>query len=364
MRILTAAIGVAVCALAAACAESSRTANPTAPSAVVEDSLASTSDAVSSAQGAKDDKGKPSNPGNGNGNGKPDNPGNGNGNGKPENPGNGNGNGNGPPDTPPGKPENPGRPDSPGNSFPPGNPHVPPPPGNSTPPAPGNTTPPAPGNTTPPAPGNTTPPAPVVSRVQIQGVIGSIGSGTIDVNGQIVNVVASTVIRQGNQKFVFADLLVGDPVHVVARRSVSGSGSTATVSIEASEVKLQREEEEEVEEEEPTEPPSLLVSVGALDGTAAEAGLESGTFRFSRSGDTTAGLVVTIEVSGTATTGSDFVALPLTVTFDAGSTTADVVVVPLADEATEVPETVTVTVIDTVDYDLGSPATATVTIEG
>jgi hypothetical protein len=155
-------------------------------------------------------------------------------------------------------------------------------------------------------------------------------------------------------------LRVGDPVHVVARRSVTGSGASATVSLEAREVKLQREDDDE----ESNEPPSLLVSVGALDSSAAEADLETATFRFSRSGDTAAELVVTIEVSGTATGGSDYVSLPLTITFAAGSAVADLAVVPLADALTEVPETVTVTVIDTADYELGSPATATVTIEG
>jgi hypothetical protein len=323
MRILkTAASVLVVGAMASACADSSRSLNPTAPSAVVVSSASSLSGdgdagAVSGATGGpKEGKGKPDNPGNGNGN-KPDNPGNG----KPDDPG---------------KPENPGRPDSPGNSSPPG-----------LPPS---------GNTTPPAPGNTTPPSPVVNRVQIEGVIGAIGTGTIDVNGQIVTVPSTAVIRQGAAQFVFADLLVGDPVHVVAQRTVIGSA----VSLAATEVKLQRDDPDDEDEE----PPTLLISVGALDGAAAEAGLDPGTFRFSRSGDTTASLTVAIELSGTAINGTDYGSLPLTVSFAAGSAIADLSVVPLADAIDEGSESVIVTVVDGADYDPGSPATATVTIAG
>lgn len=362
MRDLRAAIGVAVlCAMASACAESSRTLNPTAPSAVVAEPLASTSNEVSTAAGGpKDDKGKPDNPGNGNGH-------NGNGN------GNGNGGG-GKPDTPGnGKPAEPGNPNT---SAPAPDTTTPAPstpvPSTPAPTAPGITSPsPAPDNTAPVKPGNPTPPGHIQNKVEIEGMIGAIDGSTITVNGQIVTVPASAVIRQGHTQYAFSELLVGDPVHVRATRTVTGSGASSTVSIEAVEVKLQREEDEApdpVDPEEPVDPeapaPATLVSVGALDASAAEAGFDTGTFRFSRSGDTAAELTVTIALTGTATNGADFANVSLTVTFAAGQATADVVITPLADVIDEASETVIVSVVDGDTYDVGSPSSATITIAG
>ena len=62
-----------------------------------------------------------------------------------------------------------------------------------------------------------------------------------------------------------------------------------------------------------------LVSVTAFDSTAAETGNNRGTFRFSRTGSTAASLTVTFTVTGTATNGTDYQSLPVTVTFGAFS---------------------------------------------
>lgn len=123
-----------------------------------------------------------------------------------------------------------------------------------------------------------------------------------------------------------------------------GSPATATVTI--------------------TDTDSPLVSVTAFDSTASETGPDLGTFRFSRTGSTAAALTVTFTVTGTATNGTDYQGVPLTVTFAAGQATADLFIVPLPDGTAEGPETVIVTVTDGASYDLGSPATATVTIAG
>lgn len=113
-----------------------------------------------------------------------------------------------------------------------------------------------------------------------------------------------------------------------------------------------------------TDTDSPLVSVTAFDSTASEIGPDLGTFRFSRTGSTAAALTIAFTVTGTATNGTDYQSLPLTVTFAAGQATFDLFVVPLPDTIAEGSETVIVTVTDGAAYDLGAPATATVTIAG
>jgi len=107
-----------------------------------------------------------------------------------------------------------------------------------------------------------------------------------------------------------------------------------------------------------------LVSVAAFISTTSEQSQTPGRFRFTRS-STSGTLTVFFTVSGTATSGSDFTALPVSVTFAAGSATADVTVTALHDNANnEGDETVTVTITDGASYDPGSSPSATVTILG
>jgi hypothetical protein len=105
-----------------------------------------------------------------------------------------------------------------------------------------------------------------------------------------------------------------------------------------------------------------IVVVTAVDAAAAEAGPDLGAFRLSRTGGLTSPLAVTFALTGTAVNGTDYQAIPLTVTFLAGQATADVFVMPAADGIAEGAETVILTLIDGAAYDLGAPATATATV--
>lgn len=154
--------------------------------------------------------------------------------------------------------------------------------------------------------------------------------GTVDV---VVTPVADTT-TEGSESVILT-LTSVSPYEL-------GSPATATVTI--------------------TDTDSPLVSVVAFDATASETGPDMGTFRFSRTGSTAASLTVTFAVTGTATNGTDYQSVPLTVTFGAGQATTDLFVIPLSDGAADGSETVIVTVTDGASYDVGSPAAATVTI--
>ncbi|HEY1190329.1 MAG TPA: Calx-beta domain-containing protein [Gemmata sp.] len=70
----------------------------------------------------------------------------------------------------------------------------------------------------------------------------------------------------------------------------------------------------------------------------------NGTFRFTRTGDTSGALTVNYTVGGTATSGTDYTALVGSVTFAADSDTADVAVTAIDDTVYDPDETVVVTV--------------------
>ena len=122
-----------------------------------------------------------------------------------------------------------------------------------------------------------------------------------------------------------------------------GNPKTATVTIVDNEIK-------------PT------VTIQATDATAAEPGTDTGTFRVTRNTSTVGPLTVSFTVSGTATKGADYVALPASVVIPAGSSTADITVTPVDDAIYEGPETVVATLTTSALYSLGTPSTATVTI--
>jgi hypothetical protein len=106
-----------------------------------------------------------------------------------------------------------------------------------------------------------------------------------------------------------------------------------------------------------------LVTVVATDPNAAEAGPDTGTFTFTRSGgNLAASLGVDITRAGTATSGSDYFALPSTVNIPANQTSATATVTPRSDNLVEGDETVVVTIDPSSAYNIGSPDTATVTI--
>ena len=105
-----------------------------------------------------------------------------------------------------------------------------------------------------------------------------------------------------------------------------------------------------------------VVSLSTPVAAANETGLVPGKFTVTRSGSTTAALVVKLSVGGTATPGSDYATIASTVTIPSGSASADIAVTPLADATVEGDETVTLTVTSDAAYALGSPVTGTVTI--
>ncbi len=211
------------------------------------------------------------------------------------------------------------------------------------------------------APG--TPTAPGLKKVQIEGLISATGGDSITVNGQNVIVPSTCPIRHGSTLFNFADLHIGDRVHVTANKVTDSTGAVASITtLEATEVKLQNPGE-------PTEivPAELtgLVSVTATDALAEEVDGNTGLFTLTRSGSATllaAPLSVTFTLTGTATNGTDYSSLPLTANFAAGVATTTVEVKPTSDAVTEGPETVILTLGVTAPYEAGSPASATVTI--
>ncbi|HEY9694355.1 MAG TPA: lamin tail domain-containing protein [Oculatellaceae cyanobacterium] len=108
------------------------------------------------------------------------------------------------------------------------------------------------------------------------------------------------------------------------------------------------------------------VSIIATDAEAAEQGANQATFRITRTGDTSAELIVNYTVAtgtGQATNGNDYTPnLTGTAVIAAGQSFVDITITPADDSTVEGNETVTLTLTDTVAYDLGSSSTATVTL--
>ncbi len=106
-----------------------------------------------------------------------------------------------------------------------------------------------------------------------------------------------------------------------------------------------------------------VVTIVASDANAREAGpLHAGQVKVSRTGSLAAALTVALTVGGTATPGTDYLALPATAIIAAGAASATVAVTPLDDALPEGPETVVVQVAAGAGYTLGASSTATVTI--
>ncbi len=103
------------------------------------------------------------------------------------------------------------------------------------------------------------------------------------------------------------------------------------------------------------------VGVVATNRITHESGTLPGVFTVSRTGATDAALTLTYTVSGTATSGSDYLALPGSVAIPIGSSSATIVVTPIHDGIYELDETVIVT-LDPIPNFVVSPKTATVTI--
>jgi hypothetical protein len=300
-------LGLTVAVMTAACGDSKSSLIPTAPSAASVDAASVDAGTADGEYGTTANGPKPGN-GNGNGNGHGNN-GGGNGN------GHGNGNGN--------------QPRTPTNTSPGPTPVVP----------------------------------PGKSKVEFEGLIQAVSSGSILVNGQALMVTADTVIRHGSRTFALSDLKVGDRVHVRANRvtaPASGVGLAADATLQAAEIKLQNPGDGD----DSGGAADGLVSVTATDPMASETGANTGTFTLTRTGTPTQlalPLTVSYTLTGTALNGTDYTA-PLSATFLADQPTVTVVITPAVDAVTEGAETVILTLTTVAPYELGSPTNATVTI--
>lgn len=106
---------------------------------------------------------------------------------------------------------------------------------------------------------------------------------------------------------------------------------------------------------------ATTVWITATDPTAAEAGLDPGEFKITRS-NTSGDLRVRYAIDGSASNGTDYEALSDTVTIASGTASVTLPVVPIDDSFAEGDETVVVTLIPFPGYTVGLPESAIVTI--
>src|SRR5262245_1805924 len=105
-----------------------------------------------------------------------------------------------------------------------------------------------------------------------------------------------------------------------------------------------------------------IVKISASPTMVNEVGPTSATLTVSRTGSTDEAMTVRYTVSGTATAGSDYVALPGSLTIPVGAATATIVVTAIDDTLPEPDETIIVALKADPAYLVGSPGTATVTV--
>jgi hypothetical protein len=109
-------------------------------------------------------------------------------------------------------------------------------------------------------------------------------------------------------------------------------------------------------------PVTPTVTITATDASAAEPS-NNGSFRISRTGDTSSSLLVYYSTSGsTASAGADYAALSGYVYILAGQSSASIPVNVIDDSTVESSETVRLTLSSSAAYTVGSPSYATVTI--
>jgi hypothetical protein len=103
-------------------------------------------------------------------------------------------------------------------------------------------------------------------------------------------------------------------------------------------------------------------NVTASDTSIAEEGGNTGTFTFSRTGDTTSPMSVYYSVGGTAINSNDYSGLSGVAVIPAGQPSVDVVVTPVDDAIADPGETVSVTIMSHSGYLLGGNTSAAMTI--
>lgn len=104
------------------------------------------------------------------------------------------------------------------------------------------------------------------------------------------------------------------------------------------------------------------VSITATDATATEGGTDTGLFTLTRTGDTANALVVDYIIGGSALHGTDYLALPGTLTIPAGAASATILITPVDDAQGEPAQTVLLQLRNDPRHLLGTANSATVTI--
>lgn len=107
---------------------------------------------------------------------------------------------------------------------------------------------------------------------------------------------------------------------------------------------------------------SNTVTIEATDGDAAEAGSATGTFRITRTGETSSALTVNYTLSGNASAADYTPLLGGTVEIPAGEAFVDILITPVDDTDIEGPETLTLTLASGTGYVLGANTAASITI--
>ncbi len=104
------------------------------------------------------------------------------------------------------------------------------------------------------------------------------------------------------------------------------------------------------------------ITLVASDAVASEAGGNPGALTLSRTGPVTAARSVTLSVSGTASSGTDYTAFTTSPSFAVGQSTLTIPVTILPDSLTEGDEEIVVSISTSSSYIVGSPSVANITI--
>ncbi|GEM_PF-259459 len=107
--------------------------------------------------------------------------------------------------------------------------------------------------------------------------------------------------------------------------------------------------------------PETVVTVTNLVTSITEGSTEV-AFRIERSGDIGQSLLVTYTMGGSASSGTDYMALPGSLLFAPGQTVTNISLSVLADAETEATETITLVLAGAGAYSIGTPANATVSV--
>jgi hypothetical protein len=112
-----------------------------------------------------------------------------------------------------------------------------------------------------------------------------------------------------------------------------------------------------------TLPVTTAVQLIASDPVARERALKPGRFTVVRDGNTAQPLTINLQISGSASPGTDYNAIPSSVIIPAGQLSQIITVAPVADSLAEGNEHVIATIAPSASYTAGALASATVTIK-